>query len=476
MRPANFHLRLLNLGLLCAGLLCLFPGDSRAVGIGMASSVKKAVNDLDNNVAAQQQAQAAAAAAAAGSPSRGAILAVLPSWVSGTANVMDFRTGTTSCSGGITNCDLYYSGGYFTSFAAMAPPGAGGGSITSGWITDVGPVSGPGAIRSFPASGHEAQSLAVPGHGYVMMLGDSSYAALFAAIVPAPSTGPAPTYPPVQFDWIYPFQPSSMIQDWTLSLVMTGNSVGTVTSVPAGINCRSGGNGAGCSAQFPHGTLVTLTANSATGVFGGWTGISSCGAAPECIFKGLQDTEVAANFTWTGLLVATGGAGSGTVTSNDGKISCGAACTDLFTSSTTVTLVAAPSGTSVFSSWSGACAGQGATCVLTVSGAGLTTTTANFVTNQIFVVFTDTGTGNVTSTPAGINCGNLNGVAGGQCAASFPPNITVTLTATASSAAIFNGWTGGTGAAGACAGTGTCSVVTLTAGSSSSVTADIGMQ
>jgi subtilisin family serine protease len=56
------------------------------------------------------------------------------------------------------------------------------------------------------------------------------------------------------------------------------------------------------------------------------------------------------------------------------------------------------------------------------------------------------GTGTVTSSPSGINCGST-------CTASFSSGAQVTLTATPSSDSTFSGWSGG-----GCSGTGTCQV------------------
>jgi len=57
-----------------------------------------------------------------------------------------------------------------------------------------------------------------------------------------------------------------------------------------------------------------------------------------------------------------------------------------------------------------------------------------------------TGSGTVTSDPAGINCG-------ATCSYSFANNTVVILTATAATGSTFNGWSGGV-----CSGTGTCTV------------------
>jgi hypothetical protein len=66
------------------------------------------------------------------------------------------------------------------------------------------------------------------------------------------------------------------------------------------------------------------------------------------------------------------------------------------------------------------------------------------------VVPAGTGSGTVTSSPAGISCGPT-------CAASFPGGSAVTLTAASATGSVFAGWSGG-----GCSGTGACAV-TLTA-------------
>ncbi len=71
-----------------------------------------------------------------------------------------------------------------------------------------------------------------------------------------------------------------------------------------------------------------------------------------------------------------------------------------------------------------------------------------------------TGSGSVTSSPAGINCGAV-------CSAGFLTDAVVTLTATPAAGSTFTGWSGG------CSGTGTCTV-TMTA--SKSITANFKVQ
>ncbi|MGE0919557.1 M6 family metalloprotease domain-containing protein [Trichlorobacter lovleyi] len=68
------------------------------------------------------------------------------------------------------------------------------------------------------------------------------------------------------------------------------------------------------------------------------------------------------------------------------------------------------------------------------------------LTKTLTVSKGSTGSGTVSSSPAGISCGST-------CSASFLQNETVTLTAAADAGSIFTGWSGG-----GCSGTGTCVV------------------
>jgi hypothetical protein len=77
----------------------------------------------------------------------------------------------------------------------------------------------------------------------------------------------------------------------TLTVVKSGGGSGTVTSDPAGIDC-----GSGCSAGFPHGTPVKLTATPASGsTFAGWEG-EGCSGTGACLVAMDQVREVTATF------------------------------------------------------------------------------------------------------------------------------------------------------------------------------------
>lgn len=83
-------------------------------------------------------------------------------------------------------------------------------------------------------------------------------------------TGPfQPTLPLAPANWSLPIAPS--LQVFTLSITVLGPGTGHVVSSPAGIDC-----GGTCSASFPAGTSVTLTATPAPTPFTGWTGNAAC--------------------------------------------------------------------------------------------------------------------------------------------------------------------------------------------------------
>lgn len=138
------------------------------------------------------------------------------------------------------------------------------------------------------------------------------------------------------------------------------------------------------------------------------------------------------------------GTGSGAVTAAPFGIACGDACSYSYPAETQLSFVATPASGSTFAGWSGACTGLAA-CNVTVRGA--TTLSAQFqrITRQLTLTRSGTGSGAITSDPAGINCGT-------DCSATFVDGTSVTLTATPAAGSTFTGWTG------ACTGTGTCTV------------------
>ncbi len=150
------------------------------------------------------------------------------------------------------------------------------------------------------------------------------------------------------------------------------------------------------------------------------------------------------------LTVATPATGAGTITSTPAGINCPTTCTASFPASTQVTLTATAGSNYSFGGWSGNCSGSG-TCSVTMTAAASVTAVFNAVANYALTVAENgTGTGTVTSTPAGISCPTT-------CSASFAQGTQVTLTQTPGAGDTFASWTG------ACTGTTTCSVTVTTA-------------
>jgi len=245
------------------------------------------------------------------------------------------------------------------------------------------------------------------------------------------------------------FKPPHSFQ---LTVQMSGNGAGTVTSSPGGINC-----GHSCSSAFSADSTVTLTAAANSGSsFIGWSG--ACTGTSPCTIKLTGNTQVTAAFSVLPVLSVTlSGSGSGTVTSAPAGIDCGRTCRAAFKSGTAITLTAAPAAGSTFAGWSGACSGT-ASCHVTVSAnASITATFSKAVTSATLTVTrAGTGSGTVTSNPSGINCGT-------SCSSGFASGTVVTLTAVAAAGSTFAGWSG------ACTGTASCRV-TLSANTSITAT------
>src|SRR5207247_1433389 len=189
---------------------------------------------------------------------------------------------------------------------------------------------------------------------------------------------------------------------FALTVTKAGTGTGTVTSTPAGITC-----GATCAGNYASGAVVTLMATpTADSTFTGWSG-GGCSGTGACTVTVSAATTVAATFDVPtfALTVTKAGTGSGTVTSTPAGIACEANCTTNFTSGTAVTLTAIPDSGSIFSGWSGGGCSGTAACTVTISGATAVTATFDVPTFALTVTKGGTGSGTVTSEPAGITCG-----------------------------------------------------------------------
>jgi hypothetical protein len=148
------------------------------------------------------------------------------------------------------------------------------------------------------------------------------------------------------------------------------------------------------------------------------------------------------------------GTGTGSVSSSPSGLSCTASCSGAsasFASTSAVTLTAQAASGSTFAGWSGACTGTGS-CTIP-PGTSSVNVTAQFnstaVQNHMLSVSRQgTGSGSISSSPAGINCGST-------CTASYASGTQVTLSAQADAGSSFAGWSG------ACTGTNSSCTVSM---------------
>lgn len=236
------------------------------------------------------------------------------------------------------------------------------------------------------------------------------------------------------------------LQKRTLTVSKAGNGSGLVTSGPAGIDC-----GSDCAADFDLGSSVTLVPDPAPGSdFVGWSGACT-GSGAACIVTIDQARSVQAEFSLEKrtLTVTKPGNGLGTVTSEPAGIVCGEDCTDEYDFGSSVTLTVTPAASSTFTGWQGACEGSGPECTVTMDQARSAQALFTLRKHQLTVTTSGSGSGTVTSSPAGISCGS-------GCSADYDDGTPVILVAAPAAGSTFTGWSG------TCSGTGVLCTVTMT--------------
>jgi hypothetical protein len=232
-----------------------------------------------------------------------------------------------------------------------------------------------------------------------------------------------------------------------LKVARNGTSTGTVKSTPAGIEC-----GAKCAAKFDEGSTVTLAGTPGANTEPAkWSGCSSVDAEDKCLVAMSAAKEVTATFSHPqfALTVAKVGPGNGTVTSTLAGIECGSTCSAGFDRESTVTLASVSAINSEVAQWSGCDTVDGENkCLVTMSAARTVTATYKPLPGvpvyTVSVTKGGTGTGTVTSSPAGIDCGS-------SCSTEVVFKAKLTLLATAAPGSVFAHWSGG-----GCTGTAPC--------------------
>lgn len=178
-------------------------------------------------------------------------------------------------------------------------------------------------------------------------------------------------------------------------LTVIAQGKGRVTSSPSGIDCS---DSATCSADFPGGSSVALTATPAAGFrFDGWGG--ACTGPGGCTVSLSADAAVFASFvaqapppppppSQVHLVASVTGPGKVAGAGLD----CGestSVCDVTLAGGSVVTLTASPAGGTRFFGWGGACAGKAATCQLTLQAD--TKVTAEFQ-SEVLVLAANDGT------------------------------------------------------------------------------------
>ena len=244
---------------------------------------------------------------------------------------------------------------------------------------------------------------------------------------------------------------NNLVSNWVSSgsgnagLTVSVVGSGTVSSNPAGISCPST-----CNHAFAGGSQVTLTPTPASGwAFASWGG--ACSGSGGCTVTINAAKSVTATFVQN-VTLSVNVTGSGSVTSSPAGINCPSTCSASFAGGTQVTLTATPANGWGFGGWGGACSGFD-NCVVTMTSAQ--SVTATFALPQYTLNVSVAGNGTVSSSPVGVSCPS-------ECTMDYASGTPVTLTATPTAGATFNGW------GGACSGNGSC---LLTMNSIESVTA-----
>ena len=224
-----------------------------------------------------------------------------------------------------------------------------------------------------------------------------------------------------------------------LSVAKIGSGAGSITGT--GINCPGD-----CEETIEKDVEVTLTETPGeNSKFVKWTGDCS-GSESTCKVTMSKARTVTAEFESTvvpGVKLKVKVVGPGQVTGTG--IDCPGDCEEEFPKETEVSLAAAADAEAEFVKWTGACTGSGA-CNVKMSAAK--EVTAEFKAKPKFkltVKKSGTGSGKVTSSPAGVDCG-------GTCEVEFESGAAVELSQSADSGSEFVRWLGG------CTGTGACKV------------------
>lgn len=206
----------------------------------------------------------------------------------------------------------------------------------------------------------------------------------------------------------------------------TGKGDGRVVSDPVGIDC---GEKCGALANGPVTLVATPDANS---VFEGWDGAGCSGIEP-CTVDIATETTVEAKFAvvYQSLTITPDPHGH----VNSLNIDCGDICTADYPAGMTVRLTATPATDYLFLAWSD---DNITNPRLFTVNESVTLAAKYEMRSSLTVSFQGLGTGRVTSSPPGVDCG----VGFYQCSVPFRAGTLVTLNAAPTPGSTFTGWQG----------------------------------
>jgi subtilisin family serine protease len=242
----------------------------------------------------------------------------------------------------------------------------------------------------------------------------------------------------------------------SLSIELSGNGSARITSSPAGINCPST-----CTAVFPTGTVVKLSAALASDSYLQDWGVSGCSASESTcsVTLGTDTSIVVVAAPKVSISISLPGKGSAQITSSPAGISCPSTCNAAFLPGTLIKLSAAVASNSYLQTWGlSGCTSSASTCSITLDA---DTSIAVAVEPKVLMPVTISGQGSVmiaaaSGSSAAMTCST-------SCSYLYQPGISLSLTASPNSNSQFSRWSG------ACSGTSpTC---TFTPAASATVSA-----
>jgi Divergent InlB B-repeat domain len=195
----------------------------------------------------------------------------------------------------------------------------------------------------------------------------------------------------------------------TVTVDAAGNGSGTVTTANRELNCvvTAGAESGACSYTFISSDYYITFEATAEPSPGSHLedGTGTVLKSPWKIKETYSTTSRALNFYFVvdkhEVAVSRSGSGTGRVVSTPAGVNCGHLCSIVFSYGSKVALTAIPDASAEFTKWTGACAGQAATCHLTVNTAVSTT--------AVFGLSDAGGTGGGSSGGGGTSGGGTSG-------------------------------------------------------------------